>query len=478
MYGQPIYRKIDFGLLMSYLFLVIFGWLNIYSAVFTEDHPIIFDITQRYGMQFIWMCISFVAAVFIIYIINPKIYDVFSPVLYGVMVLLLFVVIFAGKEVNGSKSWFYLGSFAFQPAEFSKITTALLLSYVMSKYGFRLANIRDAFKTAAIILIPILLIIAEKETGSALVYLGLIFVLYREGLSGWVLSFLFVIIALFVVTLVSSPLVAIICCFAAAGIIRGLIKRKILWNFLVVLPMLIFMACIPMILRLKFMSFLTIIRPEYIALIAVLPYLFVWLQDAIIKRDTPSKYLVTSFLVASLFIISVNFIFTNVLQPHQTARIESLLGVNQDLQGIGYNVHQSEIAIGSGGIIGKGYLRGTQTKYNFVPEQSTDFIFCTVGEEWGFAGSLILIAVYIYLIIRILILSDKNPDNFARIYGYCVASIFFMHVFINLGMTMGLMPVIGIPLPFLSYGGSSMLSFSILLFIFIRLDMERQNRSF
>src|SRR5574344_196532 len=476
MYGQTRYRKIDFGLLMSYLFLVIFGWLNIYSAVFTEDHPIIFDITQRYGMQFIWMCISFVTAIFIIYIINPKIYDVLSPFLYGLMLLLLFVVIFAGKEVNGSKSWFYLGSFAFQPAEFSKITTALLLSYVMSKYGFKLTNTRDAFKAAAIILIPILLIIAEKETGSALVYLGLIFVLYREGLSGWVLSFLFVIIALFVITIVSSPLVAIICCFAAAGIIRGLLKRNILGNFLAVLPMLVFMGFIPMILRIKFMSFLTIIRPEYIALIAVLPYLIIWLQDAVVTRNTPSKYLVTSFLVASLFIISVNFICTNVLQPHQTGRIESLQGVNQDWQGLGYNARRSEIATGSGGIIGKGYLRGTQTKYNFVPEQSTDFIFCTVGEEWGFAGSLILIAVYIYLIIRILILSDKNPDNFARIYGYCVASIFFMHVFINLGMTMGIMPVIGIPLPFLSYGGSSMLSFTILLFIFIRLDMERQNR--
>jgi rod shape determining protein RodA len=392
------------------------------------------------------------------------------------MLLLLFIVIFAGKEVNGSKSWFYLGSFAFQPAEFSKITTALLLSYVMSKYGFRFSNIRDAFKAALIMIVPIILIIAEKETGSALVYLGLIFVLYREGLNGWVLIFLFAIITLFIITIVSSPLVAIICCFAVAGIIRGLLKRNILGTLISVLPVIVLMAFLPAIMRIKFMQFLTVIRPEYIALILSAPYLVIWLQDAIIIRDRPSKFLIISFLAASLFVISVNFIFTNVLQPHQTARIESLLGVNQDLQGIGYNVHQSEIAIGSGGLIGKGFLHGTQTKYNFVPEQSTDFIFCTVGEEWGFVGSLVLIAVYIYLIIRILILSDKNPDNFARIYGYCVASIFFMHVFINLGMTMGIMPVIGIPLPFLSYGGSSMLSFTILLFIFIRLDMERQNR--
>ncbi|MCI1719841.1 MAG: rod shape-determining protein RodA [Bacteroidales bacterium] len=476
MYRETKYRKIDFGLLMSYLFLVIFGWLNIYSAVYTEDHPLIFDITQRYGMQFIWMCVSFVTAIFIIYIINPKIYDVLSPFLYGAMLLLLFIVIFAGKEVNGSKSWFYLGSFAFQPAEFSKITTALLLSYVMSKYGFRFSNIRDACKAALIMIVPIILIIAEKETGSALVYLGLIFVLYREGLNGWVLIFLFAIITLFIITIVSSPLVAIICCFAVAGIIRGLLKRNILGTLISVLPVIVLMAFLPAIMRIKFMQFLTVIRPEYIALILSAPYLVIWLQDAIIIRDRPSKFLIISFLAASLFVISVNFIFTNVLQPHQTARIESLLGVNQDLQGIGYNVHQSEIAIGSGGLIGKGFLHGTQTKYNFVPEQSTDFIFCTVGEEWGFVGSLVLIAVYIYLIIRILILSDKNPDNFARIYGYCVASIFFMHVFINLGMTMGIMPVIGIPLPFLSYGGSSMLSFTILLFIFIRLDMERQNR--
>jgi rod shape determining protein RodA len=255
MYRETKYRKIDFGLLMSYLFLVIFGWLNIYSAVYTEDHPLIFDITQRYGMQFIWMCVSFVTAIFIIYIINPKIYDVLSPFLYGAMLLLLFIVIFAGKEVNGSKSWFYLGSFAFQPAEFSKITTALLLSYVMSKYGFRFSNIRDACKAALIMIVPIILIIAEKETGSALVYLGLIFVLYREGLNGWVLIFLFAIITLFIITIVSSPLVAIICCFAVAGIIRGLLKRNILGTLISVLPVIVLMAFLPAIMRIKFMQF-------------------------------------------------------------------------------------------------------------------------------------------------------------------------------------------------------------------------------
>lgn len=466
-------RRIDLGLVLSYFFLIMFGWMNIYSAVFSEEHPMIFDLSQRYGMQFIWICISLIIGVLIIYIIDSKIYNVLSPAFYGVMLVLLAAVIFTGREVNGSRSWFFIGSLGLQPAEFSKITTSLFLSYQMSKYTFRMTNTKEAVKAALIVMIPILLIVMQNETGSALVYLGLIFVFFMEGLNGWVLIYFFFLIAMFVVTIAFSPLIAIICTFAAITVIRGIVNKK-LGNVIVTLPALVIMAFLPSLMKLKFLSFMSVMKPEIWAIIISVPYIVAWLRYCLIYRVKTYRYLFISLVTALAFIMSVNFFFNKILQPHQKARIENLLGITDDPQGIGYNVHQSKIAIGSGGFLGKGFLHGTQTKYNFVPEQSTDFIFCTVGEEWGLWGSLIVIGVYLYLIIRILILSDKNPDDFARIYGYCVASIFFMHFFINIGMTMGLMPVIGIPLPFLSYGGSSMLSFTILLFIFIRLDMERQ----
>jgi rod shape determining protein RodA len=237
------------------------------------------------------------------------------------------------------------------------------------------------------------------------------------------------------------------------------------------------MCFIPRLAQIEALGFLNSLKPEVWALIIMVPHLFFWLKDVLAKRERPGgRYALISLAAAVIMVFSVNIIFDKVLQPHQKARIENLLGITEDLQGIGYNVHQSKIAIGSGGFTGKGFLNGTQTKYNFVPEQSTDFIFCTVGEEWGFLGCIVLLGVYIFLITRIIHLASKNSDAFTRIYGYCVASFFLMHVVINIGMTMGLLPVIGIPLPFLSYGGSGMMSFTILLFIFIRLDMERQNK--
>lgn len=473
--GNNIYKKLDWWLILCYLLLVLIGWVNIYAAIYNEEHSSIFDFTQRYGMQFVWIITSLLLAGGIILIVNPKVYSVLSPLFYFSVLVLLFAVIFIGKEVNGSKSWFVIGPVGFQPAEISKISTSLFLAYVMSRYGFKLNKLRDAIKVAAILLVPMLFIIMEKETGSALVYLGFIFMLYREGLSGWLLAFGFLAIFLFIVSLTASSFIAIICLFVLLSILCGAIGRELFKYLRIVLPITLLLAYLPKILALEFLSFIPQIKLEYWALAIIVPVIIYDVIRASKRKLGHVKYIATCFLLSTLFIFSVDFIFNNILQPHQRSRIENLLGITEDLQGAGYNVHQSKIAIGSGGFTGKGFLDGTQTKFNFVPEQSTDFIFCTIGEEHGFIGSTFVIFLYMFLIIRLIILSERQKDSFVRIYGYCVACCFFMHFFINIGMTMGIMPVIGIPLPFLSYGGSSLWSFTILLSIFLRLDLERWN---
>ncbi|MBR4093990.1 MAG: rod shape-determining protein RodA [Bacteroidales bacterium] len=474
-YNNYIYRKLDWWLIITYLLLVFIGWMNIYAAVYTEEHSSIFDFSQRYGMQFVWIVTSFLIAAAILFILNPKIYSVLSPPIYLFVLLLLFAVIFVGKEVNGSKSWFVIGPVGFQPAEISKISTSLFLAYIMSQYGFKLSRLRNAITVALVLLIPMLFIILEKETGSALVYTGFIFMLYREGLNGWILAFGFLSIFLFVISLAIAPFVAIICLMVIMALLNGLTSREVYKHMAFVIPLTLFLAYLPKILQMEFMDFIPEIKIEYWVLGIILPFMVYAVIRAAKKRMPHTKYIAACFCFSVMFIFSVNFIFNNILQPHQRARIENLLGITEDLKGAGYNVHQSKIAIGSGGFAGKGFLEGTQTKFDFVPEQSTDFIFCTVGEEHGFIGAASVIALYMFLIIRLIILSERQKDKFVKIYGYCVACCFFMHVFINIGMTMGLVPVIGIPLPFLSYGGSSLWSFTILLFIFIRLDLERWN---
>lgn len=470
--GNNRFGKIDIPLVICYLLLVFIGWINIFASVYSEEHSSIFDMSQRYGMQFIWILTAIVLAVSILFLLNPKIYSVLSPPIYLFVCVLLIAVTFLGKEVNGSHSWFQIGPVSFQPAEISKISTSLFLAYIMSKYNFRLGKMQDALSVAITILVPMALIILEKETGSALVYCGFIFLLYREGLSGWVLVFGMLSILLFVVTLAISPLAAIIILFALSGIINGIYTGRILQHLCVIIPVSVLLGFMPALSR-EFIPSLAQFGFEYIALGVTMGIALLTIVKFKGKRVRHLKYLMLGFVCSIILIFSVQFIFNNILQPHQRSRIENLLGIKEDLMGAGYNVHQSKIAIGSGGFIGKGFLKGTQTKFDFVPEQSTDFIFCTVGEEWGFLGSVLVLSIYMFLITRLIILSERQKDRFARIYGYCVACCFFMHVFINIGMTMGLVPVIGIPLPLLSYGGSSLWSFTVLLFIFIKLDMER-----
>lgn len=468
-----LYKKLDWPLIVTYLALVLIGWISVFASVYDEDHAHILDMSQRYGMQFIWIVTSMVIATLILFVINPKLYNVLAWILYFLSLLLLFAVIFIGVEVNGSKSWFMIGPFRFQPAELAKITTSLALATMMSAYNFKLKKFTSYAKIGLTILVPMALIILEKETGSALVFFSFIFVLYREGLSGWFLVFGILAILLFILTLAFSPFVSLIVLFGLMVTALTLLSREYIKGLLIAivsLPMLIFA---PEIGKLDFMSFASSLSPVQWMLIVAAPFIVYFIYTTLKKREIYYKYILLSFLISTILVFSVDYFFEEILQEHQRSRIENLLGVTEDLQGAGYNVHQSKIAIGSGGFWGKGFLKGTQTKFNFVPEQSTDFIFCSIGEEWGFAGSVIVIGLFLFLIIRILSLADRQKDTFIRIYGYSLASVLFLHFFINVGMTIGIMPVIGIPLPFISYGGSSLWAFTIFLFIFIRLDLER-----
>ncbi|MBR4804924.1 MAG: rod shape-determining protein RodA, partial [Bacteroidales bacterium] len=323
-YERSQARRVDMGLVLSYLVLVLFGWMNIYSAVYSEEHSFILDFTQRYGLQFIWILISIGVALFILYIINPGNYAPISPFLYIGMLLLLAAVIFLGREVNGSKSWFFIGSFGFQPAEFSKITTSLLLAYVMSQWNFSLSNRKDAMRAALVVLLPILLIVLEKETGSALVYLGLILVFYMEGLSGWVIILGLSLIATFIITMAGSPLAAVVTAISAAALLRFTFSRKSVW-LLTAIPVIILMCFIPALSRVESLSFLRSLRSEVWALILFIPHTVLWIKDLFTgKENRPSFFLLLSLLSAVILTFSVNFIFTKVLQPHQRARIENL----------------------------------------------------------------------------------------------------------------------------------------------------------
>ena len=467
------YRKLDWPLIMCYLILTFVGWISIFSAVYDEDHAQIFDVTQRYGMQFIWIVTSFVIAFAALFLVNPKLYSTLAWIIYGLSMFLLVAVIFLGIEVNGSLSWFEIGPVRFQPAEVAKIATTLALASMMSSYQFRIKSLRSIIKIVAIILLPMAIIVMQKETGSALVFLAFTFMLFREGLSGWYIMFGILAIVIFLITLSLSPFAALIVLFALLVIARGIIMRKIFLHILFLSVLLPIMILSPRIGELDFIFSRFMLPDEAWLAVFIIPA-FVYHIYSTIKHKFSGMWLATlSFIGAVVLVFSVEFFFEEVLKDHQRARIENLLGINVDLKGAGYNVHQSKIAIGSGGFSGKGFLNGTQTKYNFVPEQSTDFIFCTVGEEWGFLGSTALILVFLFMIIRIVNLAEKQKDNFNRIFGYSLASIMFMHFLINIGMTIGIMPVIGIPLPFVSYGGSSLWSFTLFLFIFIRLDLDR-----
>lgn len=466
-------HKFDWWLIGAYLVLICCGWMNVYSSV-CGGEGYVFDFSQKYGMHLIWIATALVLAISILFFIPSKTYSVLAYGIYFVMLILLLAVIFLGVEINGSHSWFAFGPVRLQPAEFSKISTSFAIAALLSKYDFSISNRKSFFVALAVILTPMLFIVCEKETGSALVYLGFLIVLYREGMSGWILLLGLYTILLFILSLIVPPFTAILISLGIIAVIYSLfIKRKIL-TLLATTAIITLFAFLPRLLQIEGVARLTSLASEvWLAIIAgSLSIIFILIS--LKKRWYYLRNSLLVFLLSVMMIFSVDFVFHNVLKEYQQARIETLLGIREDPMGAGYNVHQSLIAIGSGGLFGKGFLQGTQTRMDFIPEQSTDFIFCTVGEEWGFVGACFILFVYLFLILRIFSSAEKQTDNFNRIYGYCVGCCILMHVMINIGMTLGLMPVIGIPLPFLSYGGSSLWSFTILLFIYIRLDYDNK----
>lgn len=472
---RGIKKSVDWALVVTYLLLILIGWVNIYASIHSDGPASIFDYNFRSGKQFVWILTALGLAALILFVVKAQLWESASIPLYLGVLCLLVAVIFLGVEVKGSRSWFEFGPIRFQPAEVSKITTSLLLATLMSQVNFRITRFKDFLLTALILGIPMVVILAESETGSALVYVGFIFVMYREGFSGWWIFCIGMAALLFILTLTASPYVSILVLAGVLLLCNGLESNKIGVAFWIFSGVLLILCLLPWIFG-KFSpeSFVSKINPLYILVgicVAAVLYLM------IVGYRSRHRFLSMSALglIAGMALVfSTEFIFNNILQDHQRKRIEVLLGMKEDPAGVGYNVNQSMIAIGSGGLHGKGFLGGTQTTFGFVPEQSTDFIFCTVGEEWGFLGCLVVISLYVFLISRIIMDAEKSREAFTRIYGYCVASCIFMHLFINIGMTIGIMPVIGIPLPLLSYGGSSLWAFTVLIFIFIALYRQEK----
>ncbi|HPE57761.1 MAG TPA: rod shape-determining protein RodA [Bacteroidales bacterium] len=408
---KGIAQNIDWITILLYLALVLIGWVNIYAAVYDDQHRSIFDLSQNYGRQLIFIASSILLGA-VILIIDAKFFSTFAWVIYLAVLVMLLGVVFLGKEIAGARSWYQIGPFSLQPSEFAKFATALALAKYLSRIDLDISKLSTRITAAVIIFTPSVIILLQPDTGSAMVFAALVLVLFREGLSGSLLILGFVVALLFILAL--------------------LVNKFILIGFL-----------------------------------ASNALLVIWLFKELRKKWI---WVAGILLVAAAYVFSVDYAFENVLEAHQKTRINVLLGKESDPHGAGYNINQSKIAIGSGGFAGKGFLKGTQTKFKFVPEQSTDFIFCTVGEEWGFVGSTLVIVLMMGLMIRIIILAERQRSKFSRIYGYAVASILFFHFAVNIGMTIGLFPVIGIPLPLISYGGSSLWGFTILLFIFIRQD--------
>ena len=487
--GRGLAKTIDWSLVICWLVLILIGWANIYASVHATEEGSIFDFASRSGKQFVWMISALGIAGLILFVIPPRIYEGASLPIYLFVIGLLVAVIFLGIEVKGSRSWFAFGPIRFQPAEISKISTSLMLAAVMSQLGYRIGRMKDFLITALIILLPMLIIVGQSETGSALVYVGFIFMLYREGLSGWLIFIIGMAILLFILTLTASPFTACLVLVSVASLCICLYSGRFKWWLIICVPLIVLFAFLPDIFSslagvaesavegeelMVRRPIFTKIKPLYVLLgLTLLSMPFIAFQ-AFRERNMFTHLALISTIAGIALVFSVDFLFNDVLQDHQRKRIEVLLGMKEDPSGVGYNVNQSMIAIGSGGLTGKGYLHGTQTTYGFVPEQSTDFIFCTVGEEWGFIGSAFVILLYVFLIWRIIKDAERSREAFTRIYGYCVACCIFMHLFINIGMTIGLMPVIGIPLPFVSYGGSSLWGFTALLFIFIVLDRNER----
>lgn len=479
--NTSVFRNLDWVTILIYVFLVAAGAVSIYAASYDFDNANIFDFAEFSGKQLRWIGLSFVIG-FIILLLDYRIYEAYAYPIYGIVILILIATIFLSPNINGSHSWLVFGPVSLQPAEFGKFATALALAKLFDSYNFVLnAKPSNYLKALLIIFLPVCIILGQSETGSALVYLSLIFVLYREGMSGFVLgaivcSVLFFVLAVkfmdpFVMGLSLGEftvflLICLFYCLLLVFYCRDFIIARNVTIGMVIAGIVVTILEVVGVKVNGLIFFLSLLG-------AAVLYTFIGMWKHKIKNFIIS----IGFVIVSIcFLFSVNYVFDRILQPHQQTRILVLLGIEEDLRGVGYNVNQSKIAIGSGGLEGKGFLNGTQTKLKYVPEQHTDFIFCTIGEEQGFIGSSIVLLTFLFLILRLIYIAERQKSPFARVYSYCVLSMFIFHVCINVGMVIGLCPVIGIPLPFFSYGGSSLWGFTILLFIMLRLDASRKEQ--
>ncbi|MDO4180243.1 MAG: rod shape-determining protein RodA [Bacteroidales bacterium] len=480
--NDSIWKTVDWVTICIYLILVIFGWFSVCGASYDYGDMDFFDFSTRTGKQFVWICCS-LGLGFILMMLEDRLYDMFAYILYGAMMVLLFITPFVAEDTKGSYSWIKFGPVSLQPAEFAKFATALALAKFMNTYGFTMSKLKHSLPVVGIILLPMLLIVLQRETGSALVYLSFFFMLYREGMPGSILFAGICAVVYFVVGIrFSQDLLPDGC--------TSIGESSVLLLIVVLSALLVNSYCKKDSARWYIFGIGaggTLLA--YLSSCYVIPFDITWIQYGLcvllvgyliflsIRERMRNYFYIALFAVGSVaFLFSADYVFEKVLEPHQQVRIKVVLGMEEDLAGAGYNVNQSKIAIGSGGLLGKGFLNGTQTKLKYVPEQDTDFIFCTVGEEEGFLGSAFVLLLFMALILRLIWLAERQHTRFARVYGYSVLSIFLFHLFINIGMVLGLTPVIGIPLPFFSYGGSSLWGFTILLFVFLRMDAARSRR--
>lgn len=477
-----IWDNLDWWTIALYLTMVIAGWFSIYAASYDYDHAGMLEWSGRSGKQMVWILTSLILG-FLILMIESDWYEIFAFWIYFLILALLLLTVFVATDIKGSRSWLVFGPVSLQPAEFAKFATALAIAKAMGVYRFNLLEWRSFVRILGIVFIPMALILLQKETGSALVFLAFFLVLYREGMSGFIIFSGFCAVLYFVLSIRFGNVLwlnetsmgeYLVLLFIIAVVLFLLYndKKGRSRNNKYVLPGTIGILVLSLIIA----PYIQVYKLTWIAL-ALIAALVVYTFFLFFKYLTKNYLLIILFAFCSLgFLYSVDYVFDEILEPHQKIRIEVALGIIDDPSGAGYNVNQSKIAIGSGGFMGKGYLNGTQTKLKYVPEQDTDFIFCTIGEEKGFVGSFLVLALFFTLIVRLIFLAERQRSAFYRIYGYAVASIIFFHLFINIGMVTGITPVIGIPLPFFSYGGSSLWSFTILLFIFLRLDASRNAR--
>jgi rod shape determining protein RodA len=460
--------NIDWITIFLYIALVLVGWINIYAAVYNEEHQSIFDLNQRYGAQALWILAAFIIAIVSV-LMDIKFYTFFAYIIYGLSIVLLMMVLVIGKEINGARAWIGIGSFSIQPAEFAKVATALALSKYLSAYNTKITNLKSLMMIGFIIFLPIIFIALQPDAGSILVFMSFSLVLYREGLPGSILIFGAILGILLFISLIMSKIIIISGLILLGFLVYTLLSKNYKESVIG------FLAFAALTVLLNYIFIWSHKKVDFYYVIA-LSFIISGIGFLVYHFFRRIRYVVPFVLIiigSIIFTFSVDYVFHKMLEPHQQKRMNILLGIESDPLGMGYNVNQSLIAIGSGGFSGKGFLQGTQTKYNFVPEQSTDFIFCTVGEEWGFLGTFIVIILFAALMLRIIIIAERQRSVFTRIYAYSVVSIIFFHFAINIGMAIGLLPVIGIPLPFFSYGGSSLWSFTILLFILIRFDASR-----